>query len=153
MLRHGAHPDQITALIMDMSTGFIAGAQKYFPGAKVIFDHFHIMQMAGVALEEVRKALAAAGADLKGGIRAIRGNEWTRSEKQLEDRRRFIRDYPKLGRALGLRDSLQSFPWARQRASSGGALGRCAVDSPLFENSPKPSKLIGRESSLSWKPA
>lgn len=107
MLRHGAHPGQITALIMDMSTGFIAGAQKYFPSAQVIFDHFHIMQLAGVALDQVRKGLAAAGADLKGSIWAIRGNEWTRSEEQLEDRSRFVRDYPKLGRALGLRDSLQ----------------------------------------------
>ena len=107
MSRHGADPSQITALIMDMSTGFIAGAQKYFPGAQVIFDHFHIMQMAGGALDEVRKSLAAAGANLKGSIWAIRGNEWTRSEEQLEDRRRLVRDYPKLGRALGLRDSLQ----------------------------------------------
>ena len=107
MLRHNACPGQITTLVMDMSTGFIAGAQKYFPGAQVVFDHFHIMQMAGVALDEVRKALAAAGADLRGSIWAIRGNEWTRSEQQLEDRRRFVRDYPKLGRALGLRDSLQ----------------------------------------------
>jgi transposase len=107
MLRHGAHPGQITALIMDMSTGFVAGAQKYFPAAQVIFDHFHIMQLAGVALDEVRKTLAAAGANLKNSIWAIRGNEWTRSQQQLEDRRRFVRDYPILGRALSLRDSLQ----------------------------------------------
>ena len=107
MLRHGAHPGQITALIMDMSTGFVAGAQKYFPAAQVIFDRFHIMQLAGVALDEVRKTLAAAGANLKGSIWAIRGNEWTRSQQQLEDRRRFVRGYPILGRALSLRDSLQ----------------------------------------------
>lgn len=107
MLRHGAHPGQITALIMDMSTGFVAGAQKYFPAAQVIFDHFHIMQLAGGALDEVRKTLAAAGANLKDSIWAIRGNEWTRSQQQLEDRRRFVRDYPILGRALSLRDSLQ----------------------------------------------
>lgn len=107
MLRHGAHPGQITALVMDMSTGFVAGAQKYFPAAQVIFDHFHIMQLAGVALDEVRKTLAAAGANLKDSIWAIRGNEWTRSQQQLEDRRRFVRDYPILGRALSLRDSLQ----------------------------------------------
>lgn len=37
----------------------------------------------------------------------IRGNEWTRSEGQLEGRRRFVHNYPKLGRALGLRDCLR----------------------------------------------
>ena len=107
MLRHGAYPGQITTLIIDMSTSFIAGARKFFPMAKVIFDHFHIMQLAGVALDEVRKALAATGANLKGSLWAIRGNEWTRNEEQLENRSQLVRNYPKLGRALSLRDSLQ----------------------------------------------
>lgn len=34
----------------------------------------HIMKVAGEALDEVRKALAAGGAELKGGMWAIRGN-------------------------------------------------------------------------------
>ena len=107
MPRHGACPEQITEIIMDMSKAFIAGVKKTFPEARVIFDHFHIMQLAGNALDEVRKALASAGADLKGSIWAIRGNEWTRTEQQLQARRRFLADYPILGRALGLRDCLQ----------------------------------------------
>lgn len=107
MLRHGAQPEQISTLVMDMSTSFVAGAKRYFPNAQVVFDHFHIMQLAGKALDEVRKTLAATGADLKGSIWAIRGNEWTRSEEQLKKRRRVIHDYPILGRALSLRESLQ----------------------------------------------
>ena len=107
MLRHGACPSQITEVIMDMSKAFVAGAQKQFPQARMIFDHFHIMKLAGDALDEVRKALTNAGADLKGSIWAIRGNEWTRSEKQLQARRRFVRDYPVLGRAVSLRECLQ----------------------------------------------
>jgi transposase len=107
MLRHGACPSQITHVIMDMSTAFLAGTERYFPDARVIFDHFHIMKLAGVALDQVRKALASAGADLKGSIWAIRGNEWTRSEQQLAARRQFMRDYPALGRAVSLRECLQ----------------------------------------------
>ena len=107
MVRHGASPEQITEIIMDMSQAFIAGAKKFFPNARVIFDHFHIMKMAGEALDEVRKALAGAGAALKGSLWALRGNEWNRSEEQLCARRQFIRDYPVLGRALSLRESLQ----------------------------------------------
>ena len=107
MLRHNAHAGQVTELIMDMSTTFIAGALRFFPGARVNFDHFHIMQLAGKAVDAVRKALVADGADLTGGMWSIRGNEWTRSEKQQADRRRFIKDYPVLGRAMGLRESLQ----------------------------------------------
>lgn len=104
---HGASPAQITEIIMDMSQAFIAGARASFPNARVIFDHFHIMKMAGEALDEVRKALAAGGTELKGGMWAIRGNEWSRSEEQLETRRRLVRQYPVLGRAIGLRDCLQ----------------------------------------------
>ena len=107
MPRHGARPEQVTDITMDMSRAFIAGVKKTFPEARVVFDHFHIMQLAGKALDEVRKTLASAGADLTGSIWAIRGNEWTRTEQQLKARRQFIANYPKLGRALGLRDCLQ----------------------------------------------
>ena len=107
MPRHGAVPSQITDLIMDMSGAFQAGAQAHFPGARLVFDHFHIMKLAGEALDRVRKDLTAAGADLKSGLWAIRGNQWTRSQQQLETRARFIRDYPILGRAIGLRECLQ----------------------------------------------
>ena len=107
MPRHVARPEQVTDITMDMSRAFIAGVKKTFPEARVVFDHFHIMQLAGKALDEVRKTLASAGADLTGSIWAIRGNEWTRTEQQLKARRQFIANYPKLGRALGLRDCLQ----------------------------------------------
>jgi transposase len=110
MARHGACPEQITEIVMDMSNAFIAGAGKYFPGARVIFDHFHIMKMAGKALDKVRKALADSGGDLRGSIWAIRGNEWTRTEQQLCARRQFARQYPVLGRALSLRERLQGVP-------------------------------------------
>ena len=66
------------------------------------------MQMAGKAVEAVRKALAWAGADLRGGLWALRGNADSRSVEQLDIRARLIRDYPMLGRALALRDCLQS---------------------------------------------
>jgi transposase len=47
------------------------------------------------------------GADLTGGLWALRGNEWTRSQEQLELRRKLARAYPVLGRALALREALQ----------------------------------------------
>ena len=87
--------------------GFIAAAATFFPKTEVIFDQFHIMQMAGKALDEVRKELMRDGADLKGSLWSIRGNEWTRSSTQQQQRRLLSQSYPKLGKALGLRDLLQ----------------------------------------------
>jgi transposase len=92
---------------MDMSPSFIAGAAEHFRAATVVFDHFHIMQMAGKAVDEVRAALCRAGADLRGGLWALRGNAANRSAQQVDTRARLIRDYPMLGRALALRECLQ----------------------------------------------
>ena len=63
--------------------------------------------MAGQALEKVRKELARQGADLKGSLWALRGNEWTRNDEQRQQRSALCNRYPKLGRAIGLRDMLQ----------------------------------------------
>ena len=94
---------------MDMSPSFIAGAKKAFPKATIVFDHFHIMQMAGKMLDLVRKELLRQGFDLKGSMWSIRGNAWTRSAEQLEKRKSLCSSYPVLARALLLRDLLQDF--------------------------------------------
>jgi transposase len=63
--------------------------------------------MVGQALDKVRKELVRGGADLKGSLWALRGNEWTRSQEQCQQRSALCNRYPKLGRAMGLRDMLQ----------------------------------------------
>jgi transposase len=68
MAKHGAKPEQITEIAMDMSPAYIAGAKEYFPVGRAVFDAFHIMKMAGQALDKVRKDLARQGADLRGGL-------------------------------------------------------------------------------------
>ena len=92
---------------MDMSAAYRKGAGKYFPNARIVFERFHIMQMAGKALDEVRKDLARGGAKLEGALWATRGNQWTRSDEQLARRRELCAQYPKLGRAIMLREMLQ----------------------------------------------
>jgi transposase len=104
---HGGDPDQIELVAMDMSPAYIKGAREHLPKARVVFDHFHLMQMAGRAMDEVRKELRREGADLHDGLWALRGNEWTRSEEQLALRNALCRTYPKLGRAMMLRELLQ----------------------------------------------
>jgi transposase len=90
-----------------MSAAYIKGVREHLSGAQIVFDHFHLMMLAGVALDKVRRALARDGADLKGGLWALRGNEWTRSPEQLKLRRRLCNAYRPLARAMGLRELLQ----------------------------------------------
>ena len=104
---HGGDPAQIELVSMDMSPAFMKGARLHLPKARIVFDHFHLMQMAGKALDDVRKDLKREGAELAGALWAIRGNAWTHTTEQTARRAQLTRDYPKLGRAMMLRESLQ----------------------------------------------
>lgn len=122
MIQHGGRPEQITEIVMDMSPAYIAGATAYFPAARVVFDAFHIMKMAGQALDKVRKDLARQGADLRGGLWALRGNAWTRNNEQQERRSQLMAAYPALGRAVALREFLQDALAGSDRAQLEGWL-------------------------------
>ena len=65
---------------MDMSTSYIKGATQYFPQASIVFDKFHVMVLAGKALEEVRLQLQREGAQLKGDVLQLcsRAEGWGR---------------------------------------------------------------------------
>ena len=107
MPAHQAKPQQITHVVMDMSAAFIAGVKKAFPWAEVVFDVFHVMQLAGEALDDVRKGLKHKGEEMAGALWALRGNVWTRNDEQQVLREQFCKTYPQLGRAMSLREALQ----------------------------------------------
>lgn len=104
---HGGKKDAIESMALDMSAAFIKGTQETFPKAALVFDKFHLMQLAGKATDEVRKDLQREGADLKGSMWSLRGNEWNLSEEQQATRKRLCEQYEPLGKALGLRSALQ----------------------------------------------
>ena len=106
LVAHGGRTEQIALISMDMSPAYQSGASRFFPQAQIVFDRFHLMQMAGQAVDKVRKELARQGADLKGSLWALRGNEWTRSQEQRKQGAA-VQSLPQLGRAIGLRDMLQ----------------------------------------------
>ncbi|MFC4768622.1 ISL3 family transposase [Effusibacillus consociatus] len=51
----GVSCSQIQEFCCDMSLAFIAGIEKYFPGAHITFDKFHVMKMVNEAVDQVRK--------------------------------------------------------------------------------------------------
>jgi transposase len=104
---HGGSRDQIKWVCMDMSKSYRKGAREVFPEARIVFDRFHVMQLAGKALDEVRKELQREGLDLKDSLWALRGNEWNLSEQKRRKRKDLCREYTRLGRAMMLRDLLQ----------------------------------------------
>jgi transposase len=106
---HGGEPSQIEAIAMDMSPAYVKGATEHFPQARIVFDKFHLMVLAGQALDEVRRELGRdGGSALKGALWSLRGNAWNLSEERQEQRKNLCRQYTKLGRAMSLRESLQA---------------------------------------------
>jgi transposase len=65
LMAHGARPEQIRDLCMDMSAAFQRGAAQHFPLADVTFDRFHVVKLFNDALQEVRRAEQADRAELK----------------------------------------------------------------------------------------
>lgn len=104
---HGGRREQIKWVCMDMSTSYRKGAREVFPEARIVFDRFHVMQLAGKALDEVRKELQREGIDLKDSLWILRGNEWNLREDKRQKRKELCRKYTRLGRAMMLRDLLQ----------------------------------------------
>ena len=76
LVAHGGKVEQIAIISMDMSPAYQSGASQFFPQAQIVFDRFHLMQMAGQAVDQVRKELARQGAeprDRSGRCEAING--------------------------------------------------------------------------------
>jgi transposase len=104
---HGGRPEQIEWVSMDMLHCYSKGVRENFPNAQIVFDRYHLMVMAGEAVELVRRQLQHEGAELKGHLWALRGNEWNLKPEQQETRQSLCQRYKRLGRALALRDALQ----------------------------------------------
>lgn len=63
---HGADPDAIASVSIDMSPAFIQGCQRYLPNAQITFDKFHVIAQASRALDATRRMEQKRAPDLKG---------------------------------------------------------------------------------------
>jgi len=105
--RRGVDSAQVSEVAMDMSRSFIAGASEHFPEAQICFDRFHVMKLAGDAVDKVRKEVAFENGGLpRGTLWALRGNESNLKEEQIELRKTLCEQHAKIGRSLALKEFL-----------------------------------------------
>lgn len=119
MPSHGAQAVQVKMAAIDMSAAYQKGVSEHLTEARVVFDRFHVMQLAGNALDEVRRQLQREGAEVKGALWALRGNESRLSQEQRQLRWELCARHKELGRAMALRESLQD-TWDWPGAASAG---------------------------------
>lgn len=55
LTEHGGAIERITNVCSDMSPAFIDGVRRSLPYADITFDRFHVMQLASVAVDTVRR--------------------------------------------------------------------------------------------------
>lgn len=106
MESHGAVPEQIRVAAIDMSAAYQKGVAEHLPLSQVAFDRFHVMKLAGDAVDEVRKQLRREGCDVTGALWALRGNEAGLSEGNRKRREELCWQYKEIGRSLALKEML-----------------------------------------------
>jgi transposase len=111
---HGGDPAKIRWVAMDMLHCYAKGVRENFPNAQIVYDRYHVMVMAGEAVDEVRRKMQREGAQLKGSRWVLRGNEWNLSAQDQVKRSQLARAYKPIGRALALRSALQDVYCAAQ---------------------------------------
>ena len=104
---HGGHAAQITDISMDMSKAYQAGAARTFAQAEISFDPFHVVALAGKALDQVRRAECKSQPDLKGTRWALlkSAEKWNR--EQIDTMHWLQRSSLKSARAWRLKESLR----------------------------------------------
>ena len=104
---HQSRAENIKEVAMDMSRAFQSGVEAHLPKAAKVFDRYHVMVLAGEALDAVRKEVAReAGGLEKGALWSLRGNVERLSEEKAAQRERLCRQHGKLGRAMALKEFL-----------------------------------------------
>ncbi len=81
---HEGQAGQIEEACLDMSAAFIKGLKDQFPDTELTFDKFHLMQLLGDAVDEVRRQEQQTHPELKGSRYVWLKNDWNRTQVQAE---------------------------------------------------------------------
>jgi transposase len=79
---HGGAAEQIEEACLDMSAAFINGLREHLPNAQLTFDNFHLMQLLGDAVDQVRREEQRTHPELAGSRYVWLKNEWNRTAEQ-----------------------------------------------------------------------
>ena len=124
---HGGSRDSIGWACIDMSPAYISGMAKHLPGAKVVFDKFHVVQLANRAMEAVRRL------EQQGGVEDLKRTRWLwlmdgddLSPEQVALVAALVRKRLKTARAFMIKEALRAILSNRHlsRAEAKAALGK-----------------------------
>jgi transposase len=104
--------DLIETVTIDMAGGYIKAVEENLPNAEIVFDRFHVQQLASKAVDEVRRDEARALGDseaarvIKGGRYALLKSPWNMTREQKQQLSDIQQNNARLYRARLLNDTL-----------------------------------------------
>lgn len=102
----------IETVTIDMAGGYIKAVEENLPNAEIVFDRFHVQQLASKAVDEVRRdevrALndSAAARFIKGSRYALLKSPWNMTREQKQQLSEIQHNNRRLYRARLLNDAL-----------------------------------------------
>lgn len=104
LIAHGGSPRRVRDVCCDMSPAYILGTQASLPRAEITFDRYHLAQLLGKAIDEVRRSEAPGRPELK-RTRYL----WLKRPEKLSERQRADLAYLRV-RDRGLRTA-RAYRW------------------------------------------
>ena len=104
---HGADPEAVAEVCIDMSPAFIAGTAKSLPNAQITFDKFHLVKLINDAVDAVRRSEQKSRAELKKSRYLWLTNPHNLSQRQRAQLDRLSAANLKTGRAYRIRLAFQ----------------------------------------------
>jgi transposase len=105
---HQGAADAITEVSMDLSRAYQAGAARVCPAAAISFDPFHVVALAGRALDQVRRAETRTTPELKGSRWGTLKSAENWSSDQIDTMHWLQRTSLKTARAWRLKEALRA---------------------------------------------
>jgi transposase len=109
LAQHGLKPEQVRTVCTDFSAAYLKGVKETYPEARQIFDNFHLMKLAGEAVDKVRRRERKSFPDRLKGTRWL----WLKRPERLTPEEttqlaKLRRSDLQTGRAYNYLDSLRS---------------------------------------------
>ena len=88
--------DNVQVVVMDLSETYRRIAQRYFPGATIVADRFHVVRLINQHFLKVWQQCHPEGRMNRGLLSLMRRHQWRLSDEQQTNLMAYLADYPVL---------------------------------------------------------
>ena len=127
MLKRLDNPEHVEAVSMDMSGSFRGSARSVLPHAKIVADHFHVIQHVEKALGKVLQRVCAtkeAKPLMKGKRPLFKQAKEDLTADQEEERSKLADLFPDIAQAWRLKEELRSWYYTANASNAATGLDR-----------------------------